>query len=94
MHALVELLATNALEPIASKVNASRDNADVGPLTERILNHFFVLFHGNRACAVHHVTARCRLGRHAINSAENELFLQLREKDEVALRLVSIHSLC
>lgn len=88
--AWIEYLSSVLRKSLTTEGQPGIDELHIGPLPERIINHSFVLIYSNGARRVHEVTSCFGFGIHAINSAQDKLFLQMREKGEVPLRLYEV----
>ena len=63
------------------------DQLGVRSLSQRIVYHRFVLVYGDGTGRIHDVPARFRIGADAVDRAENELLLQMRQQSKIAFRL-------
>lgn len=77
--ARVEVLAAVTLEAGHTELEAGLDELDVRSLAQRVVDDGLVFVDGNRACRVDEVTTGLAVGLYAVNSAENELLLQVGE---------------
>lgn len=87
MQARVECLSTVLREALTAKRQAGVDKLDVGALLERVVDDALVFLDCNGTCRVDEVPAGFRVGVNAVDSAKDELFLEVGEESEVTVRL-------
>ena len=82
-----ERLAAVAREAGHAELEPGLDEAHVRPLAERVVDDGLVLVDGDGAGRVDEEAARLGVCLDAVDRAEDELLLEMREEREVALRL-------
>lgn len=87
LHPLSKVFPPVTLEPRRTERQARLDNLGVRSLAEGVGDDGFVLLRHDGAGRVDDVTSRRRVGRDRVDSAQNELLLEVREEGKVALRL-------
>lgn len=87
LHLAAKVLAAEASKALATELEASLDELDIGPLAEGVINDGLVLVDRDGAGRVDEVAARRRVRVDRVDRAEDELLLDVREEVEVALGL-------
>jgi hypothetical protein len=86
-HARVELLATERLESLNTKLQTSLDQLDVGSLSQCVVNNTLVLINRDGTCRVDDVSTCLGSGVTGVEGTEEKLLLQVSEELEVTLGL-------
>lgn len=86
-HVLAKLLSSEPLEPLLAEREPRLNELGVRSLAQGVRDDGLVLLGRDRASRVDDVAALLRVGRDRVDRAEDELFLEVREESEVALRL-------
>ena len=84
---LSKLLAAERLKPFLSERQSRLNELDMRSLAERVRHDGLVLLGRDRTRRVDDETSLLRVGRHRVDRTENKLLLEVRQKDEIAVRL-------
>lgn len=87
LDSFAELLAPERLEPFLSKRQSSVYELDVRSLAESVGNDSFVLLGRDGTGRVDDESSLLGIGRHRVDGTEYELLLEVREEDEITIRL-------
>src|SRR6266511_1026629 len=83
----MERLAAITCEPFSAEFEISLDKPHIRTFFQCIIYHGLVLVYCDRAGGIDQVSPCFRLWAHAVNGAEDQLFLEMGQKSEVAVRL-------
>jgi hypothetical protein len=83
----MELLSTERLESLDTKLQTSLDQFDVGPLSQCVIHDALVLIHCDGTCRVDNVSTGLGGRVTRVEGAEEKLFLQVSQELEVTFGL-------
>lgn len=86
-HFRVEILPAVARVPRFSELQSSINELDVGTFAQCVVDNSFVFVNCDRTSRVNEIPASFGVGSDTVDCAEDELFLEVGEKSEVAVRL-------
>lgn len=86
-HFRVEFLPAVAGVPRFSELQSSINKLDVGTLAQCVVDNSFVFINCDRTGRVNEIPAGFGVGGYTVDCAEDELFLEVRQKRKVAVRL-------
>lgn len=87
IQAVMELFPFKTLESLDTELQPGGNKLDVGSFSQGVVDDGFVLVYSDRTGGVYYVSARSGVGVARVDSAEEELFLQLSEELEITFRL-------